>query len=474
MPPKTLIFIPTYDERDNVGPMCDQILALGLDADLLFMDDGSPDGTGQVLDELAAKHSRVRVKHRPTKSGIGSAHFEGISFAYDQGYDRLVTLDCDFTHSPSLIPQFLERGETADAVVGSRYLEMNSLPGWSLPRRALTSLGHVLTKNMLGISQDATGAFRVYNLATIPRELFGLVRSRGYAFFFESMLVLQRNGLAIAEIPIRLPARTYGSSKMSAREVRQSVSTLMTLFVQDQTNPGRFRPGKTSVVLDPTLVDTQNWDEYWGVKTAKTTAAYDLVAAMYRNSVIRRLLETTIAREFEPGSRLLHAGCGGGPVDSNLHGRARITAVDISPSALDLYRRSNPNAEEVRHADIMDLPFANDSFDGAYNLGVLEHFNRDELRRGLSELRRVLKPKGKLVVFWPHAHGSSVMALGAAHWVLNDVLHKNVRLHPPEVSLMHSREEAAELLAAGGFDLTSYAFGPKDLFVQATVVGTRR
>ena len=215
MSPKTLIFIPTYNERENVGPMCEQILALGLDADLLFMDDGSPDGTGQVLDGLAAQHARVRVVHRAGKAGIGSAHKAGIKLAYDEGYERLVTLDCDFTHQPEMIPQFLDRSETADAVVGSRYMETGSLPGWSALRKSLTTLGHVLTKNMLGISQDATGAFRAYNLTTIRRDLFDLVQSNGYAFFFESMLVLQRNGLAIAEIPITLPARTYGSSKMT-------------------------------------------------------------------------------------------------------------------------------------------------------------------------------------------------------------------------------------------------------------------
>ena len=474
MTPKTLIFIPTYNERDNVGPMCDQILALGLDADLMFMDDGSPDGTGQLLDELAARHPRVRVAHRASKSGIGSAHQEGIAYAYDHGYERLVTLDCDFTHSPALIPQFLERSETADAVVGSRYLETNSLPGWSALRKSLTMLGHALTKNMLGISQDATGGFRVYKLTSIPREVFTLVQSKGYAFFFESMLVLQRNGFAIAEIAITLPARTYGNSKMSIQEVQRSVATLVTLLIQDQTNPGRFRVGKRSVDIDPKLIDPQNWNEYWDQKSAKTSAVYDLVAALYRNAVIKRQLEKTIRREFEPGSRLLHAGCGGGPVDVNLHERARITAVDISPSALDLYRRSNPGAEEVRHADILNLPFANETFDGAYNLGVVEHFDREQLRRALSELRRVLKPKGKLVVFWPHAHGTSVMALGAAHWLLNDVLQQNIRLHPAEVSLVHSPREATEILATGGFDLTSYTFGPKDLFVQATVVGTRR
>jgi dolichol-phosphate mannosyltransferase len=244
MPPKTLIFIPTYDERDNVGPMCEQILALGLDADLMFTDDGSPDGTGVELDRLAALHGRLRVFHRGGKSGIGSAHLEGIALAYREGYDRLVTLDCDFTHSPALIPVLLDRGATADVVVGSRYLGNDSLPGWSPVRKMLTSGGHLLTKNLLGISQDATGAFRVYNLRTLPEALFALVRSRGYAFFFESMLVLQRNGFSIAEVPIKLPARTAGNSKMSLQEIRRSVQTLMTLFVQDQLDPARFRLGK--------------------------------------------------------------------------------------------------------------------------------------------------------------------------------------------------------------------------------------
>lgn len=241
MPPKTLIFVPTYNERDNVGPMCEQLVALGLDADIVFMDDASPDGTGQELDRLAALHPRVRVIHRSAKSGIGSAHMEGIAAAYAGGYARLVTLDCDFTHSPSLIPSFLARCDSADLVVGSRYLEQDSLPGWSIVRKILTSMGHVLTKNMLGVSQDATGAFRVYNLERIPAALFDLVQSRGYAFFFESMLIFQRNGFAIAELPIKLPARTSGSSKMSFLEIQRSVSTLGTLFLQDQTNPARFR-----------------------------------------------------------------------------------------------------------------------------------------------------------------------------------------------------------------------------------------
>jgi dolichol-phosphate mannosyltransferase len=472
MAARTLIFIPTYNERQNVRPMAEQIRALGMEADLLFMDDSSPDGTGAVLDELAAQDPRVGVVHRSAKSGIGSAHLKGIALAYDRGYDRLVTLDCDFTHSPALIPEFLARGEDAELVVGSRYLEQGSLPGWSLVRKSLTTFGHLLTKSLLGISQDATGGFRVYNLRSIPRDLFGLVRSRGYAFFFESLLILERNGFKIAEVPITLPARTYGSSKMSMIEVQRSVSTLLTLFLQDQTDPRRFKLSRPRG-LEPGLIDPQNWNEYWNKKSGNSTAAYDLVATVYRNAIIRRRLEGAIRKEFEPGAKLLHAGCGSGQVDARLHEHASITAVDISSAALDLYRSHNPQAGEVRHASILDLPFAEGTFDGAYNLGVVEHFKRDELTRAFSELHRVIKPKGKLVVFWPHAHATSVMFLSTAHWLLNDVLRKEVQLHPPEYSLLHSKSEAAELLSSGGFELTSYDFGPHDMFVQAVVVGTR-
>ncbi len=472
--PKTLIFIPTYDERENVGPICAEILALGLDADLVFMDDNSPDGTGRVLDDLAAKSSRVSVIHRAGKSGIGSAHLDGIAYAYDKGYERLVTMDCDFTHSPSLIPTFLEAGARAPVVVGSRYLEQGSLPGWTLLRKSLTKLGHLLTETMLGISEDATGAFRVYDLQKIPRAAFDLVQSRGYAFFFESLLVLSKNGFRIAEVPITLPARTYGSSKMSFGEVQRSVQTLGSLFVAQQTNPARFRLPKSAANLDPDLVDPQNWNEYWDKKQKKTAAAYDIIATVYRNAVIRRRLEATLTREFGEGANVLHAGCGSGQVDVGLHDHLKITAADISPSALQIYQRENPRAHEVRHASIFELPFADGTFDGAYNLGVVEHFHHDELVKAFTEIRRVLKPGGKYVIFWPHAYATSVMVLNSVHYVLNDVMHKGVRLHPPEYSLVHSSKEARELLEAGGFDLSSYYFGPKDLYVQAIAVATRK
>jgi dolichol-phosphate mannosyltransferase len=471
---KTLIFIPTYNERENVERMCRELADLRLDADIVFMDDASPDGTGERLDALASEFPRIAVVHREGKLGIGSAHLAGVAYAYDRGYERLVTLDCDFTHSPSLIPSFIAALSNADVVVGSRYMDSGSLPGWTLARKSLTMLGHFLTESVLNIPQDATGAFRVYDLNTIPRALFNLVQSRGYAFFFESLLVLNENGFRIAEVPIKLPARTYGHSKMSVAEVRRSVSTLGSLMLARQMNPQRFRLDAAPAKLNPELVDPQNWNEYWNKKQRKTTATYDAIATVYRNAVIKRRLEQTMRHEFAPGARVLHAGCGSGQVDTGLHQFLDITAVDISDSALKLYKTANPAAHAVEHASIFELPYAEGSFDGAYNLGVVEHFSHEELVRAFRELARVVRPDGKLVVFWPHAYATSVMVLDSAHWILNDVMGKDIRLHPPEYSLVHSKREAGDLLRAGGFELASYYFGPRDLYVQAVVTARRR
>ena len=219
--------------------------------------------------------------------------------------------------------------------------------------------------------------------------------------------------------------------------------------------------------------DPQGWDAYWERKGRKATRTYDVIAGAYRNLVIKRRLDAELASVFQPGARLLHAGCGSGGVDAGLHSRYRITAVDISLEALELYRRNNPDAREVRRADIFKLPFEDRTFDGVYNLGVVEHFHPDELRQIFREFHRVLIPRGKFLAFWPHAYATSVAVLGAAHWMLNDVLHKKVTLHPAEVCLIHSEDEARHLLTSGGFDLRTYHFGARDFFVQAVVTADR-
>jgi dolichol-phosphate mannosyltransferase len=470
---KTLIFVPTYNERNNVGRMADELLGLGLDADLLFMDDNSPDGTGDILDRLGQQHDRLFVLHRRGKLGIGSAHLDGISWAYDHGYERLVTLDCDFTHKPADVLRVIEHLKGYALATGSRYMQTNSLPGWNPLRKSLTALGHGLTKHLLGIRYDATGALRAYDLRRIPHEVFERVTAQGYAFFFESMFVLVHNGFSVNEFPIVLPARTYDTSKMTLRETWRSGSHLLSVWMTSKTNPDRFRVVRCSPTIEAGLVDSQGWDAYWNRKERPSGRAYELIAATYRVSVIKKQLERVILRHFSEGSELLHAGCGSGQVDAGLQARMNITAVDISPSALQLYQQNNPSAFAVRHATILDLPFRPCSFDGAYNLGVLEHFTPEEIQQILAQLHRVIKPGGKLVVFWPHSRATSVAALRLAHWIMNDVMRKPTVFHPPEVSLLRSRKWVEALVRQAGFQLADYSFGPRDLFVQAVVVAEK-
>jgi ubiquinone/menaquinone biosynthesis C-methylase UbiE len=244
--------------------------------------------------------------------------------------------------------------------------------------------------------------------------------------------------------------------------------------VESRTNPANFRLGRSPLDINPSLSEAQGWDEYWQRKKNKGTLAYEVVASTYRNLVIKGRLRSVIHREFPAGASLLHAGCGSGQVDVDLHDHAKITAIDISVPALQIYAKDNPKAFAVKHASVFELPFPDASFDGAYNLGVIEHFDRDELRKMFAELRRVIRSGGKFVAFWPHANATSVAVLNSIHWAMNDVLKRDVHFHPPEVSRVHSKEEARSLLDENGFNLVSYEFGPRDMFVQAIVVGERR
>ena len=226
---RLLALVPTYNEAENVEEVVDGILSLALDMDLLFVDDNSPDGTGAILDRLAQQHPRLRVLHRPGKLGIGSAHRDGILWAYQQGYQALVTMDSDLTHRPKDIVRLLEAAGDMDVVVGSRFINADSLQDWVWYRWLLTQAGHILTRVLLGLPQDATNAFRFYRLANIPRGLWDMVESPGYSFFFETLLRLSVNGLRVGEIPIDLPARTYGHSKMRFSDIRHSVLFLFDL-----------------------------------------------------------------------------------------------------------------------------------------------------------------------------------------------------------------------------------------------------
>ncbi len=468
-----LIFIPTFNEAENVERLCRQLTLLELEADVLFCDDNSPDGTGDIIERLAEEWPHVRAMHRPARLGIGSAHQEGIRYAYEEGYRTLLTMDGGLTHQPADVRRLLEEAGEHPVTVASRYLKRDSLPKRSLWRRSLTHLAHFMTVNLLHLLQDATGALRAYRLDRIPRELFALVKSAGYAFFFESLFVLHRNDFPIQEVPIKLPARAYGRSKMSLRETWRSAARLLQLFRANLVDPEQFVLWPQIENATVPLVDPQGWDTYWTRGRQTTRSIYAFLASVYRCLAIRRTLDFYINKHFPPGARLLHAGCGSGQVDQHLTEEMRVTALDISLPALERYRRNNPHAAAVRRGDILNLDFEQASFDGVYNLGVVEHFTTDQIRRIFSEMGRVLKPGGKIVIFWPHRLAKSVWFLRGVHWLLDHLMRKSMRLHPPEISLLDSRAQAREVVEQAGFSLVDYYFGAQDLMVQAVIVGQK-
>jgi dolichol-phosphate mannosyltransferase len=237
-----LIFIPTYNEAENAERLCRELSALSIGADILFCDDNSLDGTGEIVSRLVEENEQVYAIHRIGKLGIGSAHQAGIRYAYSHNYKTLVTMDCDFTHLPLDVLRLLKvaHNSARPVAIASRYMENNSLPGWNIMRRSLTYFGHLLTTRLLGLPHDATGALRVYKLDQVPREIFDLVTACGYSFFFESIFVLHRNHLAIEEMPIALPARSYGSSKMCLRETWRSGFRLLHLWYASLRHPKGF------------------------------------------------------------------------------------------------------------------------------------------------------------------------------------------------------------------------------------------
>ena len=467
---KILVFIPTYNELDNVVPICEQILALPLALDLHFMDDASPDGTGEILDRLTALHPQVTVSHRRGKLGIGTAHLEGIAYAYRNNYELLITMDCDFTHNPLNISDLLSHLPGHQVVLGSRFLKKKSLPGWSLYRQFMTNFGHYLTRKLLHLRYDATGAFRLYDLRALPSVLFKLVRSKSYPFFYESLFIISNNGFRIREIPVILPSRTYGHSKLSTKEALRSLTFLFRLSLEHLANPGRFRLGREPDRLREDLHDPQDWAPYWKQKKEASGFLYETVAALYRNLILRPILKNTLYKAFTPGTSLLHAGCGSGQVDIDIQSHFKLTAVDISKDALTLYSRYNPDAFRIEQASILDLPFENEQFDGVYNLGVVEHFPEEDIIKILTEFHRVLKPGGKVVIFWPHRYATSVIFLKSVRWLARKLWKKEIQLHPAEISLLASKAKAKSLFAAAQLDLLSCRMSLWDGFVQAILI----
>jgi len=218
------VIIPTYNERDNLEPIVGRIRAAVPGADILIVDDNSPDGTGEIADKLATSDPRVHVLHRPGKSGLGTAYIAGFSWGLEHGYGVLVEHDADGSHDPADLPGMLTALERADLVIGSRYVPGGTVVNWPKSREVLSRGANVYVRIMLGIGiHDATAGFRAYRAATLRAIGLDQVESQGYCFQIDLTLRTARHGLVIREVPITFTERARGASKMSRAVVAEAL-----------------------------------------------------------------------------------------------------------------------------------------------------------------------------------------------------------------------------------------------------------
>ena len=212
---RAIVVLPTYNEVDNIRPMVEDILRHG--PNVLVVDDGSPDGTGQLADQLQADcPERVDVLHRTAKQGLGTAYVAGFKRALSRGYDLILEMDCDFSHDPSYLPLLLERAETADVVLGSRYIVGGGTVNWSPLRRIISRGGSLYSRVVLDLPyHDLTGGFKCFHRQVLEALELESVTSNGYAFQIELTNRAHRRGFSIAEVPIVFQERREGASKMS-------------------------------------------------------------------------------------------------------------------------------------------------------------------------------------------------------------------------------------------------------------------
>lgn len=237
---EALVIVPTYNEKENIREIVRTVLGLGPLIEILVIDDASPDGTGAIVDELAAADPRVHVLHRPGKLGLGSAYITGFTWALERTDARFVfEMDADFSHDPQAIPQFLEAAKNADLVIGSRYLKGITVVNWPLGRLILSYGANRYTRFVTGLPlHDATGGFKCFRREVLERLPLDRIRSDGYSFQIEVNYIVWKQGFRIVEIPILFVDRRVGISKMSRKIVWEAAFMVWRIRFM---NPRRWR-----------------------------------------------------------------------------------------------------------------------------------------------------------------------------------------------------------------------------------------
>lgn len=219
-----IVIIPTYNEHDNVGPIQEAVCSACADVDVLFVDDNSPDGTGALLDQLADRNPRVHVLHRTDKQGLGRAYIAGFQWALERDYQFLFEMDADFSHDPAELPRMLNAAQSADLVLGSRYIGGIRVINWPLERLMLSRAAGLYVQWITGLPfTDPTGGFKCFRRAVLEEIELDRIRSNGYTFQIEMTHTAWLAGFRVMDIPITFEERRSGDSKMDSAIVREAL-----------------------------------------------------------------------------------------------------------------------------------------------------------------------------------------------------------------------------------------------------------
>ena len=225
MPERALVIVPTYNERFNIARLIPAVLAQDPSIEMLVVDDASPDGTGGVVDAIAANNDRVHVVHREGKLGLGTAYIAGFRWALERKYDLVFEMDADFSHNPEMLPEFLQAIKEADVVLGSRYQGGRvNVVNWPMSRLFLSYAANIYARGVTGLPvSDTTGGFKCFRRNVLESIDLNAVKSNGYAFQIEMSFRVWKRGFRLFEIPIIFVDRTEGVSKMSKKIVREAI-----------------------------------------------------------------------------------------------------------------------------------------------------------------------------------------------------------------------------------------------------------
>ena len=231
-----VVIVPTYNEAENIRLLVADILSLPIPVDVIVVDDNSPDGTGGIADELAAHHNAVHVVHREGKLGLGTAYIAGFKYALERDYDRVMTMDADFSHHPRYIPEIVEKSRTGgDLIIGSRYVKGGGTSGCTLPRKFLSWGANAFAKTVLGLgAMDCTAGFRCFRREVLDSIPLDEIRADGYSYLVEMLYHCQHAGYRVAEVPIIFADRRRGTSKISRHEIFKAALSVWRLMRQRQ------------------------------------------------------------------------------------------------------------------------------------------------------------------------------------------------------------------------------------------------